>query len=131
MPDTDSVPTAFIETAIADYIECAMWSSLHYPDPGQDSEPVPLDSVADNDDLSDELVEHVREDVTAFVTANWADVQSLDAGQVGHDFWLTRSGHGAGFWDRGLGELGDRLTSASKTYGNEDWEIGDDGQIHV
>jgi hypothetical protein len=28
----------------------------------------------------------------------------------GHDFWLTRCGHGAGFWDRGLGELGDRLS---------------------
>lgn len=21
------------------------------------------------------------------------------AGQAGHDFWLTRNGHGAGFWD--------------------------------
>lgn len=23
----------------------------------------------------------------------------LDPGQLGHDFWLTRNHHGAGFWD--------------------------------
>ncbi len=40
---------------------------------------------------------------------------------AGHDFWLTRSGHGAGFWDRGLtGGLGERLTEASKAYGSPD-----------
>lgn len=48
--------------------------------------------------------------------------------QAGHDFWLTRNGHGAGFWDRGLDSqiedeqgdmwnLGDALTSASKMFG--------------
>lgn len=26
-------------------------------------------------------------------------INSLDLAQVGHDFWLTRNGHGAGFWD--------------------------------
>ena len=31
-------------------------------------------------------------------------------GQFGHDLALTRNGHGAGFWDRGLGEAGDTLT---------------------
>lgn len=39
---------------------------------------------------------------------------------AGHDFWLTRVGHGAGFWDRGMGELGDRLTDACKPYGSAD-----------
>ena len=24
----------------------------------------------------------------------------VDMSQAGHDFWLTRNGHGAGFWDR-------------------------------
>src|SRR5690349_16530994 len=26
--------------------------------------------------------------------------------QAGHDFWFSRQGHGVGFWDRGLGEIG-------------------------
>ena len=40
--------------------------------------------------------------------------------RAGHDFWLTRSGHGAGFWDRGLGALGDRLSDAARAYGSPD-----------
>lgn len=39
---------------------------------------------------------------------------------AGHDFWLTRNGHGAGFWDRGLGDLGERLTEAAKAYNTAD-----------
>lgn len=35
---------------------------------------------------------------------------------AGHDLWLTSQGHGAGFWDRGLGRLGDRLTKAAKRF---------------
>ena len=36
---------------------------------------------------------------------------------AGHDFALTRNGHGTGFWDRGLGEIGDMLTEECKPYG--------------
>lgn len=46
-----------------------------------------------------------------------ADLAGLDPTQCGHDFWLTRNGHGAGFWDRGLGAVGDRLTAACRPYG--------------
>lgn len=35
----------------------------------------------------------------------------------GHDVALTRNGHGAGFWDRGLGEAGDVLTNWAETLG--------------
>lgn len=40
-----------------------------------------------------------------------------DFGQHGHDFALTRNGHGAGFWDRGYGDVGHILTDAAKAYG--------------
>lgn len=30
----------------------------------------------------------------------WAGDRSYTAEHFGHDFWLTRNGHGAGFWDR-------------------------------
>ena len=36
---------------------------------------------------------------------------------AGHDFALTRNGTGTGFWDRGLGEIGDMLTEECKPYG--------------
>jgi hypothetical protein len=38
---------------------------------------------------------------------------------AGHDFALTRNRHGAGFWDRGLGDLGARLTDAAHAYGEQ------------
>lgn len=28
------------------------------------------------------------------------DLKQYDPVQLGHDLWLTRNGHGAGFWDR-------------------------------
>lgn len=37
--------------------------------------------------------------------------------RAGHDFWLTRNGHGAGFWDRGLGQVGDDLSELAQAYG--------------
>jgi hypothetical protein len=40
--------------------------------------------------------------------------------RAGHDFWLTRNGHGAGFWDRGLGKVGDQLSEAAKLAGSHD-----------
>ena len=45
----------------------------------------------------------------------------------GHDLWLTRNHHGAGFWDRGYGEVGDRLTTAAEVYGEAYLYLGGDG----
>lgn len=55
--------------------------------------------------------------VVDFVLMNWRDVVDLNPADVGQDFWLTRDGHGPGFWDRGR-ERGDRLTAAAKMYGD-------------
>jgi hypothetical protein len=35
---------------------------------------------------------------SAYLASDFAN--SIGFEQVGHDFWLTRQGHGAGFWDR-------------------------------
>lgn len=42
--------------------------------------------------------------------------------QAGHDFWLTRNGHGSGFWDRKeiYGNLSDTFTLLSKEFGQVD-----------
>ena len=85
-----------------------------------------------------------RSDIDAFVTdfvlSNPADFLAYYEGQrgdhgpgadtpadyFGHDMALTRNDHGAGFWDRGLGELGDRLTDAISPYGSAEVWIGED-----
>lgn len=49
---------------------------------------------------------------------------------MGHDFWLTRNGHGAGFWDRGLGKVGDAMSEAAKTFGSKDCYLDQFGLIN-
>jgi hypothetical protein len=110
------------------YITCALWSST---DNADDSGGQPLDSNYDATDLAPETLAAFQRDCESFFDANRADLAQLaDLEQAGHDFWLTRNGHGAGFWDRGLGELGERLTKASKAYGSVDLIIGSDDKIH-
>lgn len=46
----------------------------------------------------------------------------LSLEQIGHDFWLTRNHHGAGFWDRGLGLVGDTLTELAHSFGDTEFE---------
>lgn len=114
-----------IDTILRGYVACALWSST-------DDEGEPLDDGRDIDDLPAETLAKMLEDVTDFVTTNRSDLNrsALDDEQIGHDFWLTRCGHGAGFWDRGIGAVGDRLSDACKVYSNVDLYLGDDEQIY-
>lgn len=50
----------------------------------------------------------------------------------GHDFWLTRNGHGAGFWDGDWPEpYATELDKAAKSFGQVDVYLGDDGKVHL
>jgi hypothetical protein len=78
------------------------------------------------DDIDPEFEAVCRADILSFVNSAWPwltknrDWEQLDPEQAGHDFWLTREGHGAGFWDRDLGSRGDVLTDKCKKYGEID-----------
>ena len=51
---------------------------------------------------------------------------------AGHDFALTRNSHGAGFWDRGMGELGDRLSDMARPFGESTaWTTDSDEYAHL
>lgn len=65
------------------------------------------------------------DDLLAYVQARVNGERANDASQgtpldyAGHDLWLSSRGHGTGFWDRGLGDLGDRLHEASKVVSSD------------
>ena len=120
--DTD-MPTMFRA-----YVECALWSST---DSADDSGGAPLDDNYGPEDLDSSAEVSMLQDCEDFALAHAVDLATLDASQVGHDLWLTRNHHGAGFWDRGLGELGERLTAAAHAYGESDVYVGDDGSLYV
>jgi hypothetical protein len=117
----------YIEKFIRAYKVAALWSST-------DDQGEPLDTGRDLDDISGDTHNTMDRDCAAFVEQNWNDLQDLEPEQCGHDFWLTRCGHGAGYWDRGLEELGDRLTAAcghGTNFPNIDLYVGDDGLIYA
>jgi len=109
------------------YLECALWSSMDFSD---ESGGQPLDQNYSFEDIAPEALQTMANDCKAFQEANAELLTGLESGQSGHDFWLTRNGHGAGFWDRGLGEVGDKLTQACKAFGGCDLYVGDDGKIY-
>lgn len=62
------------------------------------------------------------------------DRPGYDAARAGHDFWLTRNGHGAGFWDRDEltdDDLGERLTEIAKRFPESDLYEGDNGMMYL
>jgi hypothetical protein len=106
------------------YIEAALWSS-------SDDDGVPLDQNYDVRDFDPKSLAQQREEANAFATENYDDIED-DLRRAGHDFWLTRNGHGAGFWDGDWpDDVGDRLTEASKRYGEVYIYAGDDGQLYT
>lgn len=77
-------------------------------------------------DFSEETLKQAIADCSAFQDKHWDLIRS-NLRVAGHDFWLTRCGHGVGFWDCPEGKT---LTAASKTYGTIDLYLGNDGQIY-
>lgn len=95
-------------------------------------------------DLAPETLAKIIEDCAAFQELADKSLQlaydyapsNYDAAHAGHDFWLTRNGHGAGFWDRGFGDLrtdtiGGRLSADAKSFGSCDPYCGDDGKVYL
>ena len=107
------------------YIETALWSSMD----GDDDEP--MDENYALGDIAPEALAKMTADCAAFQAKHY-DLISDDPSLAGHDFWLTRNGHGAGFWDGDWPEaIGEALTKASKAYGECDLYVGDDGQVYI
>ena len=81
------------------------------------------DDAADFD-MPDHIRETLIEQADDFLEANAdliaetvADADRYSWADAGHDLALTRNRHGAGFWDRGLGDVGDELTDLAESEG--------------
>ena len=122
-----------LENFLRGYITAALWSST---DNADDTGGEPLDANYGPDDIEHETLDRMREDCTDFIASNAEDLakyaELYTRGReygiedcAGHDFWLTRNGHGVGFWDRGLGALGDRLADAARVYREFDLYVTD------
>lgn len=134
----------------ASYVETALWSTTYAAD--NDGNPVdpndtanysdiPLGDNFDRSDIDEETLAKMIADCDDFVNANAETLEKLKAAghqtdeRAGHNFWLNRNGHGAGFWDEvagthALAPLFDKLSEASKAYGSFYLYVGDDGKVY-
>ena len=116
------------ETEFTDaYIECALWASSVGPE----------NEGAENFDLAEEAGTELTRIASIFEAANARLLEKAyendryTPAKAGHDLFLTQNGHGAGYWDRGLGDVGSKLSEWAKAEGTCDLYLGDDDKIHV
>jgi hypothetical protein len=119
------------------YVTAALWSTN---DNSDESGGEPLDANYSDDDIAPETTEKMRADCLKFmekagtlieeenyIGATYQDFEIFS--RAGHDFWLTRSGSGCGFWD-GDWDNGEELTEIANSFGECDLYVGDDGKIY-
>src|SRR4051812_28061406 len=114
------------------YIECALWSSTDDNDKPLDSGDYEISDetrdrmIADCKDFQEKYGELISEEARTY-SSQWS-AEAL----AGHDFWLTRNRHGAGFWDGDWQEpAATQLTDAAHKYGECNLYVGDDGKVYV
>lgn len=119
----------YIETFFKACIVALLWSE-------NDTDGTPLDKKYNISNVDQATLDQIMIECKDFVLAQWKLLKKLKPEQCGpeqcgHDFALTRNGHGAGYWDRGYGKVGEQLTDACKPYGSCNLYVGDDLQVHV
>ena len=121
---------------VSGYLETAGWLVSWHDGHPEDNE-IGYEGDHREGPFSDESYDHAEQALQDFVDALddpndvIVYVDSMGYEQLGHDLWLTRNGHGAGFWDRGLGALGDRLTEAARSLGEAMAYVDTDDVVHV
>ncbi len=134
--------------AVAGYVDCALWAGLDWTvtteHGGDETNPRPLDDAYGADDITPDALDEIREDVGAFLRQWWplASAAGWSAATFGHDYYLTRNRHGAGYWDRAWPTLpgfpeadpatidaGDELTTAAHLEGGAELEPDDAGRL--
>jgi len=113
-----------IEKVVAAYLEVAIWAST-------DEEGDPLNDQYDIEDVSLEARALAMEDCQDFITENEALLAGLSEESIGRDFWFTRNRHGTGFWDSGLGKIGETLTENAHAYGESNMYVWSDDQLYL
>ncbi len=106
------------------YLTCLLWSEL-------DNEGNPLDDEYSISYVHSDSVKATEESCIKFIELSGDLLKGLEPSQIGHDFCLTRNGHGVGFWDRGLGQIGDDLSAICEVMKSVDIFEGDDCMLHI
>ena len=124
-----------LEVFIQAYLECALWATTGEPDDGEENGDS-LDQDFNIFDVADSARKQIKSECEDFLKRE--DVSSIaekwegeEYQRAGHNFFLTRNHHGAGFWDGDWPETdAEVLTKASHQAGSSEPYVGDDGEIY-
>lgn len=121
-----------LEAFISGYVEALLFAESAID---QDGETV--ESLAGYD-LSPTAMDAARQDCARFLdTAGRLIKQAIEESQdydyiqAGRDLWFTRQGHGVGYWDRDLGDVGDTLSRIARKWGERYISINENNQLEV
>ncbi len=111
--------------AITGYLRAALFT-------GTDDDDRPLDGSFTLDDFSPDALDSAVADVGSFLTETAPILpDTMEPDDIGINLWFSRNGHGTGFWDGGLGEVGETLHGIAAAMGEAVVEIGDDGKLYI
>jgi len=126
-----------IKKIMDSYLECAIWTEEERLEDenteGYEGEIKDLIPEADLNihNFSDDSKIKAYEDIKLFLKYAGDAVNGIDEEQLGHDIWLSRNGHGAGFFDRGYDDdIEKRLMDSAHKIGGVDVYLGDDGLLY-
>lgn len=101
------------------YLITALWSNE-------------LDGKYEIENFDEDSLSNAKKDCDNFKEKAGDILDRYNIETCGHDFWLTRNGHGAGFWDGDYGkEDGEILTNLSKEFGEVNLVEGDNKQLFI
>lgn len=117
--------------AVVSYLEAAEWADCPTDENG---EPVDLQGAV----WSESAVQHARDAIAELYADDARRDEIAQYFEDGHteqqlaiDLWLTRNGHGAGFWDRGPGNRYPLLDDHAKHAGSRYLYLGEDGFLYI
>lgn len=105
------------------YLEAALWADSEDGNPDFEGK-----TIYDFDSLS---VEQAKKDIADFMSKASQiapdELASYDKSNLGHNIWLSRNGHGAGFFD----DNNDKLQDIARNMQGKDIYVGDDGKVYI
>ena len=93
----------------------------------------PFDLWLTWEDFDEPSQASILRDCAAFRAANAADISAYGEADAGNDYYFTRQGHGAGFWeeDHGTPEICKRLDYFAKSAGEIWLCLSPDGKLVI
>ena len=127
-----------INEFVSGYMVAILWAERDLNREDENDDATLSDDGYTPEDFTDETRDALRADAVAWY---WRNRRTLRAAydeqsdytpeRAGHDYYFTQAGHGVGFWDRGLDDIGRALTDACRPHREFNLFTNDAGRVDM